>query len=159
FATKEMQMFARLGKIVTAHPWRVIAAWIAAVAVIVPLAPSLASVSSSDQTSFLPSSYESAKAQQLADKLFPKTAGATAVFVVERADGAKLTAADEHTTSALALSLAAQRIPTVTSVETSAAQVAPNGRAQLVQVAFQGNSQSKAVQDAVAPLRDEAGHF
>jgi putative drug exporter of the RND superfamily len=152
-------MFARLGSIVTAHPWRVIAVWIAAVAVIVPLAPSLGSVSSSDQTSFLPSSYESAKAQRLADELFPKTAGATAVFVVERGDGAKLTAADERTTSALAMSLAAQRIPTVTSVETSGAQVAPNGRAQLVQVAFQGTSQSKAVQDAVSPLRAKADSF
>ena len=48
-------MFARLGKIVTAHPWRVLAVWLAAVAAIVPLAPSLSSVASSDQTSFLPS--------------------------------------------------------------------------------------------------------
>jgi RND superfamily putative drug exporter len=84
-------MFARLASAVSGHPWRVIAVWVAAVALIVPLAPSLSSVSSSDQTSFLPSSYESAKAQKLADQVFPKTSGATALFVVERADGGRLT--------------------------------------------------------------------
>ena len=44
-------MFARLGKMVTAHPWRVLAVWLAVVGAIVPLAPSLSSVSSSDQKS------------------------------------------------------------------------------------------------------------
>src|SRR5262249_13064608 len=142
-------MFARLGRIVTAHPWRVIAVWIAAVAVIVPLAPSLSSVSSSDQASFLPSSYESAKAQKLADRVFPKTSGATSLFVVKRADGGRLDVADQHEVAALARSLASADIPRVTSVQTSAAQRAPNGRAQLVQVAFRGTSQATAVQDAV----------
>ena len=152
-------MFARLAKMVTAHPWRVLAVWVAAAAVIVPLAPSLASVSSSDQTSFLPSSYESAKAQKLADKLFPNTSGATALFVVKRADGAKLTATDEQKVAALAQTLAADRIPSVTSVHTSAAQRAPNGTAQLVQVAFNGTSQATAVQNAVKPLREKASAF
>ena len=56
-------MFERLGRYVVAHPWRIIAAWVIAVAIIVPFAPSLASVSSSDQASFLPSSYESVRAE------------------------------------------------------------------------------------------------
>src|SRR5436309_2460874 len=152
-------MFARLGKMVTRHPWRVLAVWLAAVAVIVPLAPSLSSVSSSDQTSFLPSSYESVHAQKLADKVFPKTSGATAVFVVKRADNAKLTAADDAKVAALAQTLEADTIPSVTSVQTSAQQRAPNGTAQLVQVAFHGSSQTKAVQNAVEPLRDAASAF
>src|SRR5689334_1622319 len=141
-------MFARLGKLVTAHPWRVLAAWVAAVAVIVPLAPSLASVSSSDQASFLPGTYESAKAQKLADRVFPKASGATALFVVKRADGARLAPADTAKVSGLAQRLEADRIPRVTSVQTSAAQLAPNGGAQLVQVSFRGTSQAEAVQAA-----------
>src|ERR671911_2244896 len=35
-------MFARLGQLVTNHPWRVIAVWVIAVALIVPFSPSLA---------------------------------------------------------------------------------------------------------------------
>jgi len=84
-------LFERLGRYVVAHPWRIIATWVIAVAVIVPFAPSLASVSSSDQTSFLPSSYESVRAQKLADKAFPESSGASAIFIVERGDGHKLT--------------------------------------------------------------------
>jgi RND superfamily putative drug exporter len=152
-------MFARLGKIVTAHPWRVLAVWLAAVAVIVPLAPSLSSVSSSDQASFLPSSYESAKAQKLAERAFPRTSGATALFVVKRTDGGRLDAADGRRVAALAQAIAADRIPRVTSVLTSSAQRAPNGTAQLVQVAFRGTSQAEAVQNAVQPLREKAGAF
>src|SRR5262249_24742072 len=102
---RRRNMFARLGTIVTAHPWRVIAVWIAAVAVIVPLAPSLASVSNSDQASFLPSSYESAQAQKLADRAFPSTSGATSLFVVKRDDGGALTAADRAKVDAMAKEL------------------------------------------------------
>src|SRR5262245_52815984 len=149
-------MFARLGSIVTAHPWRVIAVWIAAVAVIVPLAPSIASVSSSDQASFLPSSYESARAQALADRAFPKTSGATSLFVVERADGARLAPADSEHVAAMAQTLSAAGIDRVSSVVTSPAQLAPNGKVQLVQVAFDGTSQDEAVKGAIEPLRDEA---
>ena len=152
-------MFARLGKIVTGHPWRVIAVWIAAVAVVVPLAPSLSSVSSSDQASFLPSSYESIKAQNLAERVFPKTSGATAVFLVRRADGARLNAADTKKVAALAPRLERAGIPRVTSVMTSGAQLAPSGKAQLVEVAFEGTSQDKAVQHAVKPLRERASAF
>jgi len=152
-------MFARLGKMVTAHPWRVIAVWIAAVAVIVPLAPSLSSVSNSNSASFLPSSSESVKAQKLADRTFPKSAGATAIFVVKRADNAKLDAADEQKAAALARHLARAQIPAVNSVTTSNAQLAPNGKLQLVQVAFNAPAQDKGVSNAVKPLRQAADAF
>ena len=59
-------MFARLGRLVAAHPWKVIAVWIVAFAVIVPFSPSLADVTNEDPTSFLPSSDESSRAQALA---------------------------------------------------------------------------------------------
>lgn len=44
-------MFARLGRLVAAHPWRVIAVWIAVFAVIVPFSPSLADVTNEDAIS------------------------------------------------------------------------------------------------------------
>ena len=80
-------MFARLGRLVAAHPWKVIAVWIVAFAVIVPFSPSLADVTNEDQTSFLPSSDESSRAQALAEKHFPTASGATARFVLKREDG------------------------------------------------------------------------
>ena len=80
-------MFARLGRLVAAHPWKVIAVWIVAFAVIVPFSPSLADVTNEDPTSFLPSSDESSRAQALAEKHFPTASGATARFVLKREDG------------------------------------------------------------------------
>ena len=87
-------MFARLGRLVAAHPWKVIAVWIVAFAVIVPFSPSLADVTNEDPTSFLPSSDESSRAQALAEKHFPTASGATARFVLKRQDGNALSAAD-----------------------------------------------------------------
>ena len=56
-------MFARLGRVIVAHPWRVIATWIIAAIVIVATAPALPT--SSQESDFLPSRSESIKALDL----------------------------------------------------------------------------------------------
>ena len=149
-------MFARLGRLVAAHPWKVIAVWIVAFAVIVPFSPSLADVTNEDQTSFLPSSDESSRAQALAEKHFPTASGATARFVLKREDGNALSAADRSEVREFAGGLEAAGIASVNSVETGPEQLAENERAQLVQVAFQGDAADEPVKDAVKELRDEA---
>ena len=150
-------MFARLGRLVAAHPWKVIAVWIVAFAVIVPFSPSLADVTNEDPTSFLPSSDESSRAQALAQKHFPTASGATARFVLKREDGNALSAADRSEVREFAGGLEAAGIAAVNSVETGPEQLAENERAQLVQVAFQGDAADDPVKDAVEELRDEAG--
>jgi putative drug exporter of the RND superfamily len=97
-------VFERLGGAVVRHPVRVILAWVVAVialgglsfAVLGPDGP--AAVQGSNEADFLPDSYESAQAQKLADKAFPQPdkAGATAVLVLSRVDGAALGAADRE---------------------------------------------------------------
>jgi hypothetical protein len=64
-------VFTGLGQLVTRHPWRVIGAWvIIAVAVI---ATATALPTTSNEASFLPSSYESIKAQNLPScRSFPR---------------------------------------------------------------------------------------
>lgn len=149
-------MFSRLGSLVTRHPWWVIAVWVVAAAVIVAVAPSLASVSSSDQTNFLPSSYESMRAQALAERTFPQSAGATGVFVVQRADGAKLSAADLNRVAAFTLGLNKARVSRVAAAVTSRTMMAPNGTTQLVTVLFNGSAGDSKLQDVVPVLRDKA---
>ena len=112
-------MFARLGRLVAAHPWRVIAVWVVAFAVIVPFSPSLADVTNEDQTSFLPSNDESMRAQALAEKHFPTASGATARFVLKREDDQAFNAADRSEIRELAGGLAAAGIAAVNSVETA----------------------------------------
>jgi RND superfamily putative drug exporter len=149
-------LFERLGRYVVGHPWRIIAAWVIATAIIIPFAPSLASVSSSDQASFLPSSYESVRAEKLIQKAFPGTDGASAIFIVERSDGRRLTPNDRRGIETLAARLQSSKIARVARVSTGVRLSSPNGKAQLVDVAFQGSSQDPLVQKAVGTLRTTA---
>ena len=64
-------MFAAIGRGVTRRPWLVILGWLAAAAVIILTAPSLSSITTSDQSAFLPSSAESVRAAVLAKQAFP----------------------------------------------------------------------------------------
>src|ERR1700733_9039232 len=84
-------MFLRLGRGVVRHPWLVIGVWIVAAVAIIGLAPKLGS--SSSESSFLPSHYQSVQAQNLQQNAFPAAAAPGAIVVFERADGGKLTGA------------------------------------------------------------------
>jgi RND superfamily putative drug exporter len=149
-------LFERLGRYVVAHPWRVIAIWAVALTIVVPFAPSLGSVSNSDQASFLPSSYESVRAEKLVTQAFPNNGGASAVFIVERGDGKPLTPADRHEVALLASGLQQAKIASVARVVTSLRLSSPNGKAQLVDIAFSGPAQDASVGRAIGALRERA---
>src|SRR5262249_40947381 len=88
------RMFTAIRRGVTRRPWLVIVSWVVIAIGIIVAAPSLASVTNSDQSAFLPSSAESARANALARQAFPGTGGTTGVIVAKRRDGAALTGAD-----------------------------------------------------------------
>jgi len=127
-----------------------------AIAVIVPISPRLSEVTSADQGSFVPGSYESAKANLVAMKHFAAGSGATAMFVVRRTDRAKLTSADRARIEKFVRDLKSASISRVTAVATSDQQLSPNKRAQLVSVSFKGIAHDKPVQNAVKTLRLKA---
>ncbi len=150
-------MFDRLARFVVARRLWVIGAWIVAAVAIVPFSPRLGDVTNSDESSFLPSSYESARADRLAQRAFPGESGATALLVFGRQDGARLTAADRGTVAAAARDLAAARIDRVQGIRTGArGQLSPDGRLELGYVRFEGSSGETAVQDAAAAVRERA---
>jgi RND superfamily putative drug exporter len=149
-------LFERLGKYVVAHPWRVIVLWVLVIAVIVPIAPKLSEVTSADQGSFVPGKYESAKADLVATKHFAAGSGASAMFVVRRADRAKLTATDRARVEQFVRDLKRASVPRVAAVSTSDQQISPNKRAQLVSIGFQGVADERPVQGAIKTLRLKA---
>ena len=144
-------MFAGLGRAVVHHPWRVIVLWVIAAAAVIGFAPKL--TSTSNEASFLPSHYESIQAQDLQQSAFPKAATPAAIIVIERSDGAGLTAVDSAKVTAIGKALSARHVRPVTALLVS--PPSPNRLIQTiaVQMPVITNPNDKTEPNAVKALR------
>ncbi|MFI6363234.1 MMPL family transporter [Nocardia sp. NPDC050630] len=145
-------MFARLGAIVVHHPWKVIGLWLFIVIAVVASAPQLKSTT--DQSEFLPSHYESIQAMQLQQRAFPQQQAPAALLVFVRSDGAPLSEADSASVTAIASKLNGDRIKDVIGIQT--AVVSENHLVQVaaVQMTKVTNAGDTTQTDAVEKLRD-----
>jgi RND superfamily putative drug exporter len=147
--------FAALGRLVTGHPWLVIAVWIIAAVAIVATAPALPTTT--NEASFLPSHYESIRAQNLQNQAFPqagKVDAAAAIIVFARSDHGRLTAADKAKVASVASTLNAKHIKNIVSV--TAGPPSPNGLVQTAYVAMSNdlvNGSGTQAADAIKVLR------
>jgi RND superfamily putative drug exporter len=107
-------MFQRIGRAVVRHPIWTIVAWLIAAVAIVATAPSLPS--NSDESSFLPKSYESIQASDLQQKAFPSAFTPSAIVLYQRTDGAALTPADKQDALRITGEIAGQHIDQVQKV-------------------------------------------
>ncbi|MGW7265170.1 MMPL family transporter [Streptomyces sp. NPDC054842] len=107
-------MFRSIGNAVVRHPVWTIVAWLIAAVAIVATAPSLPS--SSDESSFLPSSYESIRAADLQAEAFPGAFTPSAIALYQRGDGAKLTADDKKEVARITRELGEKHIDQVQKV-------------------------------------------
>ena len=133
-------MLNTLGKFIAKNRWWVIGVWVILSIVITVFSPKLSSVTSSDQTSFLPNKYESVQAQKIGDKAFPQSKNDTEILLVQRKDGAKLTAADKAMVQALASKFNASHPSKIVAVQTAPELVSKDGTAQMVQVVVKGQA-------------------
>ncbi|HVX44236.1 MAG TPA: MMPL family transporter [Mycobacteriales bacterium] len=146
-------MFARLGRAVVFHPWRVIALWIVAAVVIIAFSPGLSQ--SSDESDFLPKHYESIKAAELQDKAFPQAFTPSVVTVFQRKDGGKLTAADSDQIVQISKDLKSAKLKDVEQVVPG--KPSPNKLVQTagVQMPEINNSNYDRILDSTKDLRTE----
>ncbi|MBF6171478.1 MMPL family transporter [Nocardia blacklockiae] len=148
-------MFARLGALVVHHPWKTIGLWVLIVIAVVATAPKL--TSTTDQSDFLPSHYESIQAMRVQERAFPQSSAPAAIVVFERSDGAPLSAADSAAVQAITSQLDDAHLRNVTSIaavppsENRLVQIAA---VQMVKVTSASDTrQSDAVKDLRAALR------
>ncbi len=146
-----MEKFSRL---IVKRRKRVIAIWIVAAIVIVSLSPSLSSVESNNQSSFLPKGYESVEAINIAKKVSPNSQDAIDSAVFTNTSGTVLTKADSQLISKVVDTISAEHLSHILSVTTSSRQLAPNRKVQLAQITYSGNAQDTATIDAVKTVRD-----
>ncbi len=154
-----IRWFRKLADGVTGHPWLTIAAWIAGGVVILALSPQLATFTSNNNSSFLPPSYRSVQAGQIAAKYFPAQAQASGTIVVSATNGAALSTTAQQKVEGLAQYLAAEKIPSVSSVATSALYLSSNKKVQLVQVVFEGQAGDPGPNQAVVTVRDKTDSY
>ena len=110
------------------HPWRVIALWIVAAVAVIATSPGLPTTT--NESSFLPKSYESIRAADLQDKAFPQTGhvtSAAAIMVFARADHGRLTSADSAKIAAIAKSLSSRNIHNIVSITAGPPVAEPPG--------------------------------
>ncbi|MEU3028365.1 MMPL family transporter [Streptomyces incarnatus] len=107
-------MFRRIGAAVVRHPVWTIVAWLIAAVAIVATAPGLPS--NSDESSFLPKSYESIQAANLQQKAFPSAFTPSAIALYQRTDGGRLTAADQKDIARITTELGEKKIDQVQKV-------------------------------------------
>ncbi|WP_030378228.1 MULTISPECIES: MMPL family transporter [unclassified Streptomyces] len=144
-------MFRRIGNTVVRHPVWTIVAWLIAAVAIVATAPSLPS--NSDESSFLPKSYESIKAADLQEKAFPSAFTPSAIALYQRTDGGKLTAADTKDVARITKELGAKHIDQVQKVVPG--QPSKDGKYTMTLVQMDSKSAGQPKQaDAAKELRD-----
>ena len=149
--------FAGLGRAVVRHPWRVIALWIVAAVAVIATSPGLPTTT--NESSFLPKSYESIRAASLQDKAFPQTGhvtSAAAIIVFARADHGHLTSADSAKIATIAKSLTSKNIPNIVGI--TAGPPSPNRLVQTALVAMPNsvvNGTGTAAGDAIKTLRSD----
>ncbi|GGX83835.1 MMPL family transporter [Streptomyces hiroshimensis] len=148
-------MFRRVGRFAVHRPWLTIAGWIIAAVALSLLAPGLKSTT--DETEFLPSHYESVQAGKLQEKAFPKTEQPSAIVVFQRSDGGKLTAADRADVAKVTSGLNDKHRKGVARIETNPQAVSPNGEIALANlIAVNKNAQDQTLPNAVKDLRQDA---
>jgi putative drug exporter of the RND superfamily len=134
--------------------WWVLAFWLIAAVLIVSLSPSLSSVESNDQNSFIPKKYESIKALTVAQQISPHSQNASDFIAFKNKSGRALSKADMKTISRTASALADKHLPHVASVTTGPQQLAPNRKVMLATVTYSGNPDDTSTINAVKGVRD-----
>lgn len=156
----------------TRHPWKVIALWAVLGVVLSALAPTLiARVTQHRTGDFLPRSYDSAAALQIAEEHFGVNPDATTVTVlVARTDGKALDASDRRRVGAEAATLAQRRVvmpreddmpeflvPDRSQTPRIApAMTAPDRSFELLSVQLAGSPSDTGVQGVYRTFRDAA---
>ncbi|MGW3360791.1 MMPL family transporter [Streptomyces bungoensis] len=145
-------MFRSIGNAVVRHPVWTIVAWLIAAVAIVATAPSLPS--NSDESSFLPKSYESIKAADLQQKAFPSAFTPSAIALYQRTDGGRLTAADQKDVARITTELGRKHIDQVQKVVPGLPSKDGRYAMTLVQMDSKNAGQPKQA-DAAKVLRED----
>lgn len=147
-------MMKRLGDFVVKKRWWIVLVWILGAVLIVSFSPKLSSITSNDQSSFIPSNYESVRAMGVAKKVSAHSQAPTDIIVFKNVSNEVLGTEDQQKINDVVDSLNVQKLAQVISVKTSARQLAPDNKTQLASITYAGTSQDTDTIKAVKTIRN-----
>lgn len=147
-------MMKKLGDFVVKRRWWIVLVWIVCAVLIVSFSPKLSSITSDDQSSFIPSTYESVKAIDVAKKVSANSQAPTDLIVFKNTSNSVLTSEDQSQINDLVAKLNDQKLTRIIDVKTSSQQLAPDNKTQLATITYQGTSQDTATINAVKTVRE-----
>lgn len=145
-----MEGFSRF---VVKRRWWIIAVWIVAAILIVSLSPKLSSVESNNQSSFIPKNYESIKANEVAKKLSNFSQDGTDILVFKSNNGEALTHQQLLLINQTIVKLNQKHLDHIYGFVINPTQISANGKIQLAEVIYSGNSQDTSTINAVKAVR------
>lgn len=148
-------MFKKFAEFITKNRWYVVGLWIVAAIATVTLSPQLADVTSNDQASFIPETYESAQAQQIAKESFPQAEGQTAIILFKKSNGQQFTPEDQQKVQAVVAKINEAKIDNVKAVVSAPQMLSQNKKIQLASAQLDGDPQDEKLLDAIKELRTE----
>ncbi|MDB5185146.1 MAG: hypothetical protein JWN38_954 [Candidatus Saccharibacteria bacterium] len=147
-------MIQKFSDFIVKRRWWIVSTWVIAAILIVGLSPAISTIQSNDQSSFLPDSYESVQAGNIAKKVSKQSEAPTDIIVFKTTSGSALSASEQATITAKVSALSAKKIKRVDSITTSDQQLSPNKKVQLATVTYQGTANDKDTINAVKDVRD-----
>jgi RND superfamily putative drug exporter len=147
-------MIEKLANFVVQKRWWVLAVWLVAAIAIVSLSPNISTIQSDNQNSFLPSSYESVKAQNLAKQVSKQSDAPTDIIVFKNKTGTALSAAEQQKVADIVKTVNGQHLAHVSAVATSPMELSKDKTIQLANVIYNGGQQDKAVINSVKAVRN-----
>lgn len=147
-------MIEKLSTFVVKRRWWIVLFWIVATIAIVGLSPKLSSIESDDQSSFLPKTYESIKASEIAKNISAKANAPTDIIVFANKSNTELTPVQKVEIGRVIGQVNNMHIDRVVSVTTNEQQLAPNKKVQLATITYEGTGNEKSTINAVQDVRD-----
>lgn len=148
-------MFQKFAEFITKKRWYVIAAWVIAAIAVIGFSPQLADVTSNDQASFLPDTYESSQAQKIADEYFPQSEDQTALILFKKENGQPLSREDQQKIQTAVKNVNDAKIDKVNGVVTAPQLLSQNQKVQLATAQLSGDPQDERLLEAIKDLRTE----
>ena len=145
----------RFSNFIVKNRWWVIVTWLVIAIIVIALSPSISSVESNNQTGFIPSSYESIKAYNIAKQLSPTSQDAIDLIVFKDKSNKALSLTDIQSIEAAVNTLSALHTTHVVSITTSLQQLSPNHQVMLGQVVYAGSPADKTTFDTVKTVRND----